>query len=55
MYDEGEGITVKISRDNFLLSYIADLKSGANQAAAGALAGEPWVDTDDDNTIKRGV
>lgn len=32
----------------------ANLKSGANQAAAGAAAGEMWVDTSD-NSIKLGV
>ncbi len=31
------------------------LKSGTTQAGAGAAAGELWVDTDDDNTVKRGV
>lgn len=35
--------------------YAATLKSGVNQAGAGAAAGELYVDTDDDNTVKRGV
>jgi hypothetical protein len=30
------------------------LKSGANQGASGAVANEPWIDTND-NTIKVGV
>ena len=34
--------------------YAASLKSGATQVAAGAAAGELWVDTDDD-TVKRGT
>jgi len=31
------------------------IKSGVDQAAAGAVAGEVWADTDDDNTLKLGV
>jgi len=34
--------------------HIPNMKSGANQAAAGAVAGELWHDTDDD-TVKMGV
>jgi hypothetical protein len=33
----------------------ATLKSGTTQAAAGAAAGELWVDTDDAYTVKMGV
>ena len=32
-----------------------NMKSGANQAAAGAVAGEMWVDTSASNVIKLGV
>ncbi len=35
--------------------YAANLKSGINQAAAGAVAGELWVDTAAANVIKMGV
>lgn len=33
----------------------ANLKSGTDQGDAGAAAGELWVDTNDDNTVKMGV
>jgi len=35
--------------------HMLNMKSGINQGAAGAIAGELWFDTDDDNTIKMGV
>lgn len=35
--------------------HAAGLKSGTDQANAGAVVGELYVDTNDDNTIKRGV
>ena len=33
----------------------ATMQSGTTQGGAGASAGEMWVDTDDDNTVKLGV
>jgi len=55
MYDDDQGITVQISREDFLMGFMADLKSGTDQADSGAVAGEFYVDTNDDNTVKRGV
>lgn len=34
---------------------MANLASGINQGAAGAVAGELWIDTDDDDTVKMGT
>lgn len=45
---EYDSITINVT------IYAGDIKSGANQAAAGAVAGELWVDTGD-QTVKRGV
>jgi len=52
-----KGTTYYINQEGeaFLGTIFADnMKSGANQGAAGAAAGELWHDTDDD-TIKMGV
>lgn len=35
--------------------FIYSLKSGTDQANAGAAANELWRDTDDGNTVKLGV
>lgn len=35
--------------------HLPNIKSGINQGAAGAAAGELWFDTDDGNTVKMGV
>lgn len=35
--------------------YFPSMKSGVDQATAGAAAGELWQDTNDDNTVKMGV
>ena len=35
--------------------HIANMKSGTDQADAGAAAGELYFDTNDDNTIKMGI
>lgn len=40
---------------NMIFVQIANMKAGANQAAAGARANELWQDTSDGNTVKRGV
>ena len=44
---------MRIAADGGVFMY--NLKSGINQAGAGAVAGELWYDTDDDNTVKMGV
>jgi hypothetical protein len=47
--------TATIVRDNILADvFTHGIKTGANQAAAGAAAGELWVDTDD-NAVYNGV
>lgn len=46
-------ITFSLRHDGGI--YMPGLKSGINQGAAGAAAGELWFDTDDDNTVKMGV
>lgn len=45
---------VEYSSITINIIYATGMKSGANQAAAGAIPGEFWVDTTD-QSVKRGV
>jgi hypothetical protein len=38
-----------------LLNALYNLKTGTDQSNAGAIAGELYADTNDDNTVKLGV
>lgn len=53
--DDGDAPTkqVRIAADGGI--HIVNIKSGIDQANAGAVAGELYFDTDDNNTIKMGV
>lgn len=68
MFNKAVDFNNKAERESFLLNLslmlddlvgavnsIVNMKSGANQAAAGAVAGELWVDTSAGNVVKRGV
>ena len=46
-------VFVNITVNGTLLT--PNMKSGVDQTAAGAEEGEPWADTNDDNSIKLGV
>lgn len=52
MYHDGSDGIIETGSGGIKMS---SLKSGTSQANAGATEDELWVDTDDDNTVKRGV
>jgi len=51
--DDTPTVQVTIAADGGI--HIANMKSGTDQADAGAVAGELYFDTDDDNTVKMGI
>jgi hypothetical protein len=56
LFADGEvEITTALIDLNAASIFAASLISGTDQADAGAAAGELYVDTNDDNTVKRGV
>ncbi len=51
--DSSGNVNLRVDDDGGM--HVPQMKSGASQALAGAVAGEFWFDTSDGNTIKMGV